>query len=76
MAPERFQQIEELYHAARERPAEERAALLAAADPEVRREVESLLAQRAGGELRPDGRRYRVRRTRHPRGGNHGRGWQ
>jgi tRNA A-37 threonylcarbamoyl transferase component Bud32 len=51
MTPERFQQIEELYHVARERTAEERAALLAEADPEVRREVESLLAQRAGGEL-------------------------
>ena len=51
MTPERFQQIEELYHLARERPAKERAALLAAADPEVRREVESLLAQRPGGEL-------------------------
>ena len=51
MTPERFQQIEELYHAARERTAEERAALLAEADPEVRREVESLLAQRAGGEF-------------------------
>src|SRR5215469_3474506 len=51
MPPERFQQIEELYHVARERPAEERSALLAGADPEVRREVESLLAQRAGGEL-------------------------
>ena len=51
MTPERFQQIEELYHLARERPAEERAALLAAADPEVRREVESLLSQRPGGEL-------------------------
>ena len=45
MTPERFQEIEELYHAARERDAEERAALLAEADPEVRREVESLLAQ-------------------------------
>jgi eukaryotic-like serine/threonine-protein kinase len=49
MTPERFQQIEELYHAARERTAEERAALLAQVDPEVRREVESLLAQRTGG---------------------------
>jgi eukaryotic-like serine/threonine-protein kinase len=45
MTPEHFQQIEELFHAARERDAEERAALLAEADPEVRREVESLLAQ-------------------------------
>jgi serine/threonine protein kinase len=45
MTPERFQQIEALYHAAREKNAKERAALLAEADPEVRREVESLLAQ-------------------------------
>src|ERR1700745_1759306 len=51
MNPERFQRIEELYHAARERTAEERAALLAQADPEVRREVESLLAQRTGDEF-------------------------
>ena len=51
MTPERFQQIEELYHAARERTAEERAALLAQIDPELRREVESLLAQRTGGEF-------------------------
>src|SRR5215471_8993876 len=45
MTSERFQQIEELYHAARARTGEERAALLAQADPELRREVESLLAQ-------------------------------
>jgi len=45
MNRERFQQIEELFHAARERTAEERAALLAQADPELRHEVESLLAQ-------------------------------
>ena len=45
MTPERFRQIEELYHAARERTAEERAALLAQVDPELRREVESLLAR-------------------------------
>jgi len=51
MHPERFHQIEELYHAARARTAEERAALLAKADPEVRREVESLLAQRISGEF-------------------------
>src|SRR5437879_5014001 len=48
MTPERFQQIDELYHAARERTADERAALLAQTDPELRREVESLLAQRIG----------------------------
>jgi eukaryotic-like serine/threonine-protein kinase len=45
MNRERFQQVEELFHAARDKTAEERAALLAEADPEVRREVESLLAQ-------------------------------
>jgi eukaryotic-like serine/threonine-protein kinase len=45
MTPERFQQIEQLYHAARQKTAAERAALLAEADPELRREVESLLAQ-------------------------------
>ncbi|HEY6388327.1 MAG TPA: hypothetical protein VIX91_21820 [Candidatus Acidoferrum sp.] len=45
MTPDRFQQIEELYHAARERDAKGRAAMLAKADPDVRREVESLLAQ-------------------------------
>ncbi len=45
MIPARFQQIAELYHSVREVGAEERAALLAQADPELRREVESLLAQ-------------------------------
>jgi len=51
MSPELFQQIEELYHAARERTAEERVALLARTDPELRREVESLLSQRTSGEF-------------------------
>src|ERR1041385_5453674 len=51
MTPERFQQIEKLYLAARERTAEEGAALLAQTDPELRRELESLLAQRTGGEF-------------------------
>ena len=51
MNPERFQQIEELFHAAQESSGEERAALLAKADPELRREVESLLAQRSDGEF-------------------------
>jgi eukaryotic-like serine/threonine-protein kinase len=45
MSPERLSQVEELYHAARERSPEDRAALLAQSDPELRREVESLLAQ-------------------------------
>jgi len=51
MTPERVRQIEELYHAARERTPQERAALLAQADPELRREVESLLVEPAGGEF-------------------------
>ena len=51
MTPERFLQIEELYHAAREGTAGQRAALLAQADPELRREVESLLIEPAGGEF-------------------------
>ena len=41
MSPERLRQIEELYHSARERGA----AVLMDADPELRREVEKLLAQ-------------------------------
>ena len=48
MTPERWQQIEELYHAADTRPASERAAFLANACPHdeaLRREVESLLSE-------------------------------
>jgi eukaryotic-like serine/threonine-protein kinase len=48
MDPSRWQQIEELYHAALECEPSERAALLARTDPELRREVESLLAQPDG----------------------------
>ena len=51
MTPERFQQIEKLYHAAREGSAAERVALLSQADPELRREVESLLAVQTAGEF-------------------------
>src|SRR6185436_7085845 len=40
-----------LYHAASEATLDERAALLAQADPEVRREVESLLSNTSGGEF-------------------------
>jgi tetratricopeptide (TPR) repeat protein len=53
MTAERFRQIAELYHAARQGTAEERAALLEQADADLRREVESLLAQPGSGEL-PD----------------------
>jgi len=45
MFPERFRQVEELYHAARESAGAERAALLSRADPELRAAVEALLAQ-------------------------------
>ena len=51
MTPERFRQIEELYHAAREGTADARTALMARADPDLRREVESLLIEPAGGEF-------------------------
>ena len=47
MTPERWQRIEELYHEALERPANERIAWLASAcggDAELRREIEALLA--------------------------------
>ena len=43
MTPDRLQQIEELYHCAREATPDKRAALLEQTDPELRREVESLL---------------------------------
>ena len=49
MSPERLRQIEELYHSARE----EGLGVLAGVDPELRREVEKLLAQdsESGGKL-------------------------
>ena len=47
MAPERWRQIEELYHSARERGSE----ALAGADPELRAEVERLLAQDSDGKI-------------------------
>jgi eukaryotic-like serine/threonine-protein kinase len=51
MTTERFRQIEALYHAAREAGGHRRASLLAQAPPELRREVESLLNERGGGEV-------------------------
>ncbi len=47
MNAELLRRIEELYHAVREASAEKRASLLAQADPELRREVESLLREPA-----------------------------
>ena len=49
MTQERFRKIEELYQAIRQASAGERAALLSLADPDVRREVESLLAEGIDG---------------------------
>jgi hypothetical protein len=51
MTPERFREVEELYHAVCEGSAEERAALLTRTDPELRREVESLLSHHTSGEF-------------------------
>jgi tetratricopeptide (TPR) repeat protein len=51
MNSDRFQQIEDLYHAARTRSGEDRAALLAQAEPELRALIESLLRQPEDGEL-------------------------
>jgi serine/threonine protein kinase len=45
MTPNHLRQIEELYHSVRESSVDWRAMLLAQADPEIRREVESLLAR-------------------------------
>src|ERR1700722_5021087 len=47
MTPELLGQIEELYHSALEASVDERAAILDEADPELRREVESLLAHQS-----------------------------
>ena len=48
MTPERFRQVEALYHAAREAADDERAALLERTDPGLRQEVELLLSGRDG----------------------------
>jgi len=47
MTPERWRQIEKLYHSAREHGP----AVLEGTDPELRREVEVLLAQDSGGKI-------------------------
>jgi tetratricopeptide (TPR) repeat protein len=51
MTPQRFRQIEELYHAARGTTGQERVALLEQTDPELRREIEALLVQPDSGEF-------------------------
>jgi predicted Ser/Thr protein kinase len=50
MTPQRWRDVEDLYHAALAREPAARAALLAQAEPELRREVESLLAQESRGQ--------------------------
>ena len=49
MTPERWQQVKHLYHAVLEADPSDRGALLESADPEVRREVESLLSSENSG---------------------------
>src|SRR2546426_1072686 len=49
MTPDRWRQIEELYNSVRKRAPADRAVLLGEADPELRREVEALLAEDASG---------------------------
>src|SRR5271155_4964736 len=51
MTPEQWQQIEALYLGAMELRGEERAALLAKAAPDVRQEVEAMLAVRSGSTV-------------------------
>ncbi len=51
MTPERFREVEELYHAVCEVSSEQRSVLLAQANPELRREIESLLSQHTSGEF-------------------------
>jgi Tol biopolymer transport system component len=51
MSPERWKQVEALFHAAQAQPPRERALLLEQADPELRREVESLLNQSNGNGM-------------------------
>jgi eukaryotic-like serine/threonine-protein kinase len=58
MTPERWRQIEDLYHAARERRPVDRAALLERTDPEIRARVERMLALDSSGQIldqSPDG---------------------
>src|SRR5277367_3971315 len=51
MSPERWRQVESLFHLALERPLEARPTLLSSADPEIRAEVESLLGQQTAGHI-------------------------
>ena len=58
MTPDRWRQIEDLYHAAQKRHPNERTALLECTDPEIRSRVERMLAVESGGQIldqSPDG---------------------
>jgi hypothetical protein len=66
MDAKRFQQIEELYHAALACESKERSALLANADPELKREVEQMLAQDGSLLDHPAWKTQRVRSTPSP----------
>ncbi len=51
MTPDRWRQIEDLYHAAQKCPPDQRAPLLEATDPEIRSRVERMLAVESGSQL-------------------------
>ena len=51
MSPERLEEIQRLFHAVRDAPADDGGRLLLGVDPELRREVESLLAVQSAGLL-------------------------
>ena len=51
MTPERWRQIEDLYHAAQGRTPTERAALLECTDPEIRGRVERMLEVESGSGI-------------------------
>ncbi len=51
MTPDRWRQIEDLYHAARERGPAERVALLELTDPDIRARVERMLALDSAGQI-------------------------
>ena len=63
MNPEHWQQVEKIYHAARQRNPQERSVFLDGAcrdDSDLRRKVESLLAGDAQGNRSADGATFTV----------------
>jgi serine/threonine protein kinase len=51
MTPQRWRQIEDLYHAAQQRSPADRAALLELTDPDIRARVERMLAMDSGSQI-------------------------